>query len=108
MVNDPRVSGAFLAPSWTMDFWGATSDSLGVGTQSGARRIENAGGTWAGVGSGIFDDDGDLIAIWYTGSGRYTGLAYFELIARSDLFTPSSSPVTAIFGLIFPGDPPKP
>ncbi len=37
-VNDPRVSGTFLAPSWTMNMWGATSDSLGAGTQWGPSR----------------------------------------------------------------------
>jgi hypothetical protein len=107
-VNNPRVSGAFLAPSWTLNFWGATGDSPGSGTQSGPSRLENAGGTWEGVGSGIYDNS-DVIAIWYKGSGSYAGLSYFELVARSDLFGPTAGGiVTGVFGQVFPGDPPTP
>ncbi len=106
-VNDPRVSGTFLGPSWTMKRWGATSDSLGAGTQWGPSRLETAGGTWEGVGSGIYDEGGDVIAIWYKGSGSYAGLSYFELLARSDLFGATMTG-TGVFGEVFPGDPPTP
>ncbi len=99
-VNDPRVSGTFLSPSWTLNFWGTTSDDLGSGTQWGPTRLKNAGGEWQGVASGIYDDGGDVIAIWYTGTGGYAGLSYFELWTGTDPWT--------IRGQIFPGDPPTP
>jgi hypothetical protein len=108
-VTDPRVSGAYLAPSWTTHFWGATGDSFGTGTQWGPTRLETADGAWQGVGSGILDKDGDVIAMWYTGSGSYAGLAYFELLGSPNLFDPTI-PVDryGVFGQIFPGSPPTP
>jgi hypothetical protein len=108
-VNDPRVSGTYLAPSWTVHSWGATSDSFGSGTQWGPTRLETAEGAWQGTGSGIFDAKGDVIAMWYRGSGAYTGLTYFELLARSDLFALAVGEVTyGVFGQVFPGEPPTP
>ncbi len=108
-VNDPRVSGTFFAPNWILDTWGATSDSLGAGTQWGGSRLETAGGTWTGVASGILDEGGDVIAIWNKGSGAYAGLTYFELLARPDLFgTLPGATTSGVFGQVFPGDPPTP
>jgi hypothetical protein len=108
-VNDPRVNAEFLAPSWTLHFWGATGDSLESGTQWGATRLSNAGGAWQGVGSGILDEGGDVIAQWYKGTGGYAGLSYFQLLARPDLFGPNPGVnVTGVFGQVFPGDPPTP
>ena len=108
-VNDPRVNADFLAPAWTLHFWGATEDSLGTGTQWGATRLSNAGGAWQGVGSGILDEGGDVIAQWYKGTGGYAGLAYFQLLAPPFLFGPNPGVnVTGVFGQVFPGDPPTP
>jgi hypothetical protein len=108
-VNDPRVSGTYLAPSWTTNFWGGTSDSFGSGTQWGPTRLEAEGGAWQGTGSGILDEVGDVIAMWYTGSGSYAGLSYFELLGSPNMFDPTI-PVDryGVFGQVFPGDPPTP
>ena len=108
-VNDPRVTGAYLAPSWTTHFLGATSDSFGSGTQWGPTRLEAGAGSWQGTGSGILDDGGDVIAMWYTGAGSYAGLSYFELLGSPDMFDPTI-PVDryGVFGQIFPGAPPTP
>jgi len=100
-INDPRVSGTFSA-SWNMDGWG--SPSGGGATQWGTVRIENDGGAWEGSGAGIFDDRGDLIALWYSGTGDYAGLAYFELIEPQA----EGADDWPIQGQIFPGDPPMP
>jgi hypothetical protein len=100
-INDPRVSGTFSA-SWNMD--GCGSPSGGGATQWGTVRIENDGGAWEGSGAGIFDDRGDLIALWYSGTGDYAGLAYFELIEPQA----EGADDWPIQGQIFPGDPPMP
>jgi len=76
----------------------------GGATQWGTVRIENDGGAWEGSGASIFDDRGDLIALWYWGTGDYAGLAYFELIepqAEGADDWPNQ-------GQILPGDPPMP
>ena len=108
-VNDPRVSGTYLAPSWTTHFTGATGDSFGIGTQWGPTRLEAGDGSWQGTGSGILDDGGDVIAMWYTGSGSYAGLGYFELLGSPDMFDPTT-PVDryGVFGQVFPGAAPTP
>jgi hypothetical protein len=109
LVNDPRVSGKFLGPSWTLNLWGGTSDTLGSGTQWGASRIDAADGSWEGVATGILDSGGDVIAIWSKGTGAYAGLTYFLLLARPDLFGPNPGlDVTGAWGQVFPGDPPTP
>ncbi len=108
-VNDPRVSGTYLAPSWVTNFRGGTSDSFGSGTQWGPTRLEAGDGAWQGTGSGILDEVGDVIAMWYRGSGSYAGLSYFELLGSPNMFDPTI-PVDryGVFGQVFPGDPPTP
>ena len=108
-INDPRVSGTYLAPGWKLNFSGATADSLGYGTQWGPTRLRNAGGEWQGLASGIYDSNSDAIAIWYTGTGGYAGLSYFELIGKPNLFDPAI-PVDryGVFGMIYPASPPAP
>ncbi len=110
IVNDPRVSGMFVARSWVMDVWGAARDDpAGYGIQWGSSRLDVAGGRWAGPTSGLYDSKGDVIVTWYAGSGRYAGLSYFDLVSRSDQFGPVEGELTmAEFGLVFPGEPPTP
>jgi hypothetical protein len=107
-TNDARVSGAFLARPWTMRFAPFPGQELGIGTQWGSGRLENADGTWQGVASGVYDDGGDIVATWYKGTGAYAGMSYFELVTRNDLFGPVTELGYGNFGLIFPGDPPTP
>jgi hypothetical protein len=106
--NDARVSGEFLARPWTMRFAPFPGQELGIGTQWGSGRLENADGTWQGVASGIYDDGGDIVVTWYKGTGAYAGMSYFELVTRNDLFGPVAKLGYGNFGLIFPGDPPTP
>jgi hypothetical protein len=98
-TDDPRVSGARTF-DWNQDRWGDVANGPAALVQWGTARIENAGGTWEGEGSGVYSSDrGDIIASWYKGSGVHAGLGYFELL------TGRMSPYT-IRGLIFEGDPP--
>ena len=97
-TDDPRVSGTETAP-WNIDLWG--TDINGALVQWGTSRLENDGGAWVGTGSGVYSSDrGDIIAFWYTGTGGYAGLSYFELWTGREPWT--------IEGQIFPGDPPTP
>ncbi len=111
--SDPRVSGTFSASPSAMDFWGGSGtqrgDFLGFGIRWVPVRIENAGGAWEGIGTGIADSHGDTMLFWYTGTGGYAGLSYLELSATVDPFTGAdlgSSGSSATYGLIFPGAPP--
>ena len=73
-TNDSRASGTHTA-TWNMDVWEGAA-----GVQWGTARLENAGGAWEGPLSGVYSAErGDTIMIWYTGTGGYRGLAYFEL-----------------------------
>ena len=105
-TNDPRVSGTETSAAWNVTAWGKVAYGMlleGAGIQSGPLRIENAGGTWVGTGSGIYSTDrGDTVAAWFTGTGGYKGLAYFELRTG----TRHGSDTGSIQGLVFPGDPP--
>ena len=98
--DDPRVSGTHTS-DWNADWWGDPGMNKGALVQWGNPRLENAGGAWEGTLSGIFSTDrGDIIAIWYKGTGGYAGLSYFELLTGFGPWT--------IQGQIFPGDPPTP
>jgi hypothetical protein len=100
-TDDPRVSGTHTASDWKADWWGEPDMSRGALVQWGTPRLDNAGGAWEGTLSGIFSSDrGDIIAIWYKGTGGYAGLSYFELWTGFQPWT--------IQGQIFPGDPPTP
>jgi hypothetical protein len=106
--DDPRSSGEYLAPNWTLDFVQLPGYDYGMGPQWGPSRLTNAGGTWQGDCSGVYDGS-DAFACWYKGTGGYAGLGYFELIIRSDYFGPTGGEVTTgNFGQIFPGNPPTP
>lgn len=97
-TDDARASGTETA-TWNADLWG-TADN-GALVQWGTSRLENDGGAWVGNAGGVYSSDrGDMIAIWYRGTGDYEGLGYFELWTGSDPWT--------IQGLMFPGDPPTP
>ncbi len=95
-TDEPRVSGTETA-SWNMDLWGTAGN--GALVQWGTARLKNDGGAWEGSGSGVYSSDrGDIIAFWYSGTGGYAGLSYFELWTGREPWT--------IQGQIFPGDPP--
>ena len=98
--NDLRVTGT-LTETVHADGWG-TDPMHGVELWSGPARLENAGGTWEGKLSGIFASGlGPVITYWYTGSGGYAGLSYFEEVRAA--VTGGDWSTT---GLIFPGSPP--
>jgi hypothetical protein len=105
-TDDPRVTGTEIAP-WKQDLWGTFDKGTrmpvsGAAVQWGTARLENDGGAWEGTGSGVWSSDrGDILAIWYTGTGAYEGLSYFEL------WTGRYEP-WKIQGQIFTGDPPSP
>jgi hypothetical protein len=97
-TNDPRVNGTFTG-TFLSDRWGSPIPAALV--QWGTVRLVNAGGTWEGSFTGVYSADrGDIITYWWTGTGGYDGLAYFEQ-------TTGTSP-WPIRGMIFPGDPPNP
>ena len=73
--------------------------------------LENAAGAWDGTATGIADSHGDTMVMWFTGTGSYKGLAYFELVTAVDPSTGSATSndnVLATRGLIFPGPLPTP
>ncbi len=99
-TNDPRVNGTYTA-TWNMDYWGTPDDRNGALVQWGTARLVAAGGAWEGRATGVYSTDrGDTIVTWWTGTGAYAGLAYFELATGTGPWT--------IQGQIFPGSPPKP
>jgi hypothetical protein len=99
-TDDPRVSGTHSTTTWNADMWGATDLSSGEVVQWASVRLENEGGAWEGWLSGVasLPEPGDIMVIWYRGTGGYAGLSYFEQWTDRDPWT--------IQGLIFPGDPP--
>jgi hypothetical protein len=98
-TGDSRVSGS-RSSTWNIDFWGDLSVPRGALVQWGTARLQNDGGAWEGRATGVGSSfiRGDIIVNWYTGTGDYAGLAYFELWRGSNPYQ--------IDGLIFPGDPP--
>lgn len=101
-TDDARVSGTHTTTTWNADWYGAPDLSKGELVQWADVRLENDGGVWEGRLSGVasLPERGDFITIWYTGTGGYAGLSYFEQWANADPWT--------LEGLIFPGDPPTP
>jgi hypothetical protein len=101
-TDDPRVSGTHSTTTWNADIWGPSDLNRGEVVQWATVRLENEGGVWEGQLTGVASlaDVGDIIIIWYKGSGGYAGLSYFEQWAERDPWT--------VQGLIFPGDPPTP
>ena len=99
-TDDPRVSGTHSTTTWSADWWGEADLSSGELVQWASVHLENDGGAWEGLLSGVASvpERGDIIVIWYKGSGGYAGLSYFEQWTGADPWT--------IQGLIFPGDPP--
>jgi hypothetical protein len=103
-ANDPRVSGD-VTGTFDFDGWGG-SVSSGAEVFTGTVVLKNDEGTWKGRYTGIYTSEtGDLWSIWYTGTGAYAGLSYYEWIEE-----PLGSLVTfyPVTGLIFPGPPPAP
>jgi hypothetical protein len=102
-TDDPRVSGRHTAPgTWNADLWGDVSAGHFSLVQWATVRLENDGGAWEGRLTGVaaLPGRGDIIVIWYKGTGDYAGLSYFELDTGQDPW--------AIQGQVFPGDPPPP
>jgi hypothetical protein len=94
-TNDPRVTGTYTG-SFNSDVWGG-----GANIQWAKVRLENAGGGWNGWFSGVWSQDRrDAVTIWWTGTGGYAGLSYFQMGTGDSPWT--------IHGLIFPGEPPAP
>ena len=99
-TNDPRVSGEITA-NWNMDYWGAPNGTDGAVVQWGTARLVTADGAWEGRATGVYSPwQGDRIVFWWTGTGGYAGLTYFELLIGNGSWT--------IEGQIFPGSPPQP
>jgi hypothetical protein len=99
-VDDPRVNGTYTA-TWDMDYWGAPDHSNGALVQWGTARLTVAGGSWEGRATGVYSSNrGDTITWWWTGTGGYAGLTYFELVTGTGGWT--------VRGQIFPGVPPQP
>ena len=100
-TDDPRVTGIHTSGTFNIDWWGEADLSRGALVQWGSPRLENAGGAWEGRATGIasLPARGDIIAIWYTGTGGYAGLSYFELWTGQQPWR--------IQGQIFPGVPPS-
>lgn len=104
-ANDPRVSGN-VSGSFDSDAWGEDW-SLGVIVEWGTIRLENSGGAWEGTWSGVYTaETGDMITNWYTGTGAYAGLSYYQFV-----HAPPGTVASGIQydGVIFPGGlPPRP
>jgi hypothetical protein len=93
-ANDPRVSGRWTG-TWNEDNLNGAIVQWGVG------RLTNAGGAWEGRSAGIRWGDGEIqFATWWTGTGGYAGLAYFQVSTGTEL--------EPFHGQIFPGTPPTP
>jgi hypothetical protein len=101
-TSDARVSGRHSTTTWNADWWGSPDLSRGELVQSATVHLENAGGAWEGRLSGVasLPERGDIIIIWYKGTGGYAGLSYFEQWTGTDPWE--------LQGLIFPGEPPTP
>ena len=103
-ANDPRVSGDAKGP-FDFNGWGG-SVSDGAEVFSDTIRLVNDGGAWEGRYTGIYTSEtGDLWSIWYTGTGAYAGLSYYEWIKEPVGSLMDFYPIT---GLIFPGTLPTP
>lgn len=100
-TDDPRVTGV-RSSTWNFDVWGNPGAGVGAGVQWGIPSLENDGGAWDGLATGVVSlpGRGDIIVNWYTGTGGYEGLGYFELWTGSGPWR--------IQGQVFPGEPPTP
>ena len=100
-TNDPRVTGT-STDTWSVDYWGSADHTNGALVQWGSSRLDTAGGEWVGTYSGVYSSDrGDTIVYWYTGTGAYEGLTYFELVT-------GAGGLWTIRSQIYPGSPPQP
>ena len=101
-TNDPRVNGT---ASGSIDFNGWGDEPEVAMEEWGSLILENEGGVWVGTWTGVYTrETGDLISVWYEGSGGYAGLTFFEWTEA-----PPGTVMTGyeIVGLIFPGSPPS-
>lgn len=106
VMNDPRVSGQHTVTNFSMDYWGPDNDNVAL-VQWGDELIENDGGTWEGWASGIYSTErGDLIAVWFEGTGEYAGLSYFYMSDSLDVADGMTNH-WRVRGQIFPGMPPE-
>jgi hypothetical protein len=96
-VNEPRMNGDYAA-TWNMDHWDGPGN--GALVQWGASRLNAGGSPWEGRATGVYSGDrGDIIVWWWTGTGKYAGLACFELVTGMGPWS--------MQGQIFPGSPPQ-
>lgn len=103
--SDPRLAGGVYA-TWSTDRWESGDD--GALVQWGTATIENAGGTWVGTYTGVATTaSGDALTFWYTGTGDYAGLSYYEWQILP-MVNGVEEGVHKTHGLIFPGTPPTP
>jgi hypothetical protein len=81
-ANDPRVSGR-LTGTWDADGWdpepAPAPAAPGSFVEWGTMHLENEGGAWEGSFSGVYTSEtGDMLTVWFTGTGGYGGLSYFQ------------------------------
>jgi hypothetical protein len=69
--------------------------------------LENEVGAWEGSFSGVYTSEtGDMLTVWFTGTGGCAGLSYFQFIEAAP-----GKVMTGVdyYGFIFPGSsPPRP
>ena len=101
--NDPRVNGTAFG-TFAFEGWGTQDDTAFV--EWGMLRLENDAGAWETQWAGVYTSEtGDMIPLWWEGSGGYAGLSFFEWV-----LAPPGTVATgySVVGLIFPGSPPPP
>jgi len=99
LFDDPRVSGT-KSVEWHGNAWG--TQEAGAFVEWGSDRIENDQGTWEGAFTGAYSSEtGDMITVWFAGTGAYEGLSFFEFFN----FPPNTTGYE-VRGLIFAGSPP--
>lgn len=97
-ASDPRVSGT-RTDSWNMDVHDPDGAKARL-VQWGTSTLKGPKGAWEGTATGVaaLPEWGDIISTWYTGTGEYAGLSYFEQITGKGPWR--------VQGMIFKGEPP--
>ena len=100
-MSEPSDFEGRLREKWSVDYWGTADHSNGALVQWGTSRLVTPGGVWVGTYTGVYSSHrGDTITYWYTGTGAYKGLTYFEELTGTEPWT--------MRGQIYPGSPPTP
>ena len=99
-MNDARVSGT-ASGEWQFDGFGDGLSDGALVQWSRRMVLRNDGGSWDGTYAGFYTPDtGDMIVIWYRGTGAYEGLSYVQWIEAPPGHVTGG---TEVLGLIFPG-----